>query len=492
MRESGILLHITSLPSLGGIGTLGACAYRFVDYLRDAGMQIWQMLPIGPTGYGQSPYQSASTFAGNPLLIDCVLLIEQGFLGADSYAPLPDSAQVDFDAVAQQKEMLLRQAFARSYSIYQTEVRSFAAQEKWLTDYALFTALKAHFGGVSWQEWPDEGARLRQAEALEKYRSMLADEIAYHSFVQFLFYRQWFALKEYANRQGIRFFGDMPIYVALDSVDAWAQPGVFQLDQKRRPVRVAGVPPDYFSADGQLWGNPLYDWKKLRRQKYHWWINRLAAMGRFFDLVRVDHFIGFANFYSIPAGAKTARVGKWVKGPGKGFFRRVKKELPQVNIIAEDLGEVNARVKRLLRYCGYPGMKVLCFAFGGGENNPHLPQHHTQNCVVYTGTHDNDTVLGWWHTASENVKAHARRVLHITDDSQLTDAMIAAALQSVADIAIIPMQDYLRLDGMARMNVPGTVGGNWGWRMTPSDEMPSAATLRALNLRYDRGGEISK
>lgn len=485
MRESGILLHITSLPQAGGVGTLGQAAYNFVDFLHRSGMTIWQVLPVGPTGYGESPYQSASTFAGNPLLIDLTLLEQQGLLPTGAFQPLPDSNQVDFDAVRAQKDALLRQAFLTGGSVF--DAQSFVRSQPWAADYGLFMALKHHFGNKSWMEWPDD-VRLRRPEALAHWRRELQSEIAYQIFVQQVFYQQWHALRQHANSQGVKLLGDMPIYVAEDSADAWANPDIFQLDADRRPIKVAGVPPDYFSADGQLWGNPLYNWKALRRRKYDWWISRLRAMGNLYDLVRVDHFIGFANYYAIPAGAKTARTGKWEKGPGRRFFRRVRREAPDVRIIAEDLGEVNARVKRLLRFCGFPGMKVLTFAFGGGEGNPHLPAHHEKNCIVYTGTHDNNTVLGWWQDADEETRAHARQVLQLREGEDIAGKMIAAAFASPAQTAIIPMQDFLRLGSESRMNTPGTVGGNWGWRMTAPAPRSVESEIVKLNQKYHRGG----
>ena len=485
MRQSGMLLHITSLPEKGGVGTMGQAAYNFVDFLKDAGMKIWQVLPVGPTGYGESPYQSASTYAGNPLLIDMKLMEKEGLLPAGAFEPLPDSDYVDFEAVKNQKERLLHQAFeSRDFS---AEMQTFANAQTWVEEFALFMALKNHFGGGSWQEWPDE-LRMRKADVLASYREKLKKEIEYHIFVQMIFRRQWLALKRYANERGIQLFGDMPIYVAEDSADTWGNPEIFQFDRKRRPIKVAGVPPDYFSEDGQLWGNPLYHWEKLRKRNYDWWIARLKAMGELYDLVRVDHFIGFANYYAIPFGSATAKTGEWKLGPGRNFFIKVKQDAPEVNIIAEDLGEVNDRVKRLLKFCGFPGMKVLSFAFGGGDENPHLPGAHGTNSIVYTGTHDNDTVLGWWANADENTKSHARKLLHMENDDDVAGSMIEAAFASTSDTAIIPMQDFLRLGGSARMNTPGTVGNNWGWRMTEPAPEHVKREIQALVEKYQRGG----
>ena len=486
MRQSGILLHITSLPGPEGIGTLGKSAYEFADFLKSSGMSVWQVLPISPTGYGESPYQSFSTYAGNPLMIDLETLADEGLLPKQSPAK-PDD-RVDYPLVMAYKETRLREAFSRADGRILKEAADFAAaQAHWLSDYSLFMALKAHFGGGPWTDWPDVGIRRRNPDAMEKYAKLLSSDISYHSFVQYLFFKQWRALKAYANRLGIRVFGDMPIYVATDSSDCWSSPGDFQLDRDLKPRAVAGVPPDYFSRDGQLWGNPLYDWKAMKRTGYAWWINRLRAMGDYYDLIRVDHFIGFANYYAVPYGASTARNGCWRRGPGRHFFSRVKKELPQLNIIAEDLGAVNHKVKLLLDYCGYPGMKVLSFGFSGGDDNTHRLHRVKRHCVAYTGTHDNDTLLGWWSKAGQEEKENAARLLHMKEGSDITDAMMQALFGSPAELVILPMQDVLRLDGSARMNLPGTLGGNWAWRMRPDAVNPGlSAGLRALNMTYER------
>lgn len=486
MRLSGILLHISSLPGPDGIGSLGREAHRFADFLRMAGMRIWQVLPVSPTGYGESPYQSFSTYAGNPLLIDLEALREEGLLRGAADGESAES--VDYTAVMAAKERALRSAYAAGRERYRDELAAFlAAESAWLDDYALFYALKKHFGGGSWMDWPVEALRMRQPAAMAEYRGKLAEDIGYQVFVQYLFFRQWRQLKAYANSQGIQLFGDMPIYVAMDSADCWANPGIFQLDRERRPLWVAGVPPDYFSADGQLWGNPLYDWKALKKSGYRWWLDRLRAMGRLYDMVRVDHFIGFANYYAVRPGAGTARHGVWRKGPGRAFFQAVRRDIRGLTIIAEDLGAVNARVKKLLRFCGYPGMKVLSFAFSGGSGNPHLPEHVKPNCVYYTGTHDNNTLAGWWQTADKQEKQAARRRLDIQSDAQAPARMIEAVLGSAAHRAILPMQDILALGGGARMNTPGTLGGNWRWRMAPgAADAALAGRLKDLNEAYGR------
>ncbi len=490
MRSSGILLHLTSLPSPDGIGSLGKQAFEFADFLRAAGMRVWQMLPATPTGYGESPYQSFSAFAGNPFLIDLRTLEEEGILRPEAWPDQPqDPEQADYAAVIRDKDAYLRLAYRQSGERMKRSLSRFRRQEKaWLEDYALFMAVKRHFGNVSWMDWPDESIRMRSAEALKKYRELFAGEVDFHVFVQYLFFRQWRTLKRYANRRGILLFGDIPIYAAMDSADAWASADVFQLDKRHhRPLQVAGVPPDYFSGDGQLWGNPLYNWKRLRETGYAWWLGRLEAMGRQYDMLRIDHFIGFANFYAVPFGEKTARNGRWKPAPGRDFFRVVKERLPELKIVAEDLGAVNDRVARLLRFCGYPGMKVLSFAFSGGDDNEHLPANHPPNCVAYTGTHDNNTTLGWWNLAREDERTRAAKVLGLSMDGDICDAMIDAALGSGADTAILPMQDILKLPERARMNTPGTLGGNWQWRMRGDALTPRLAQgLRALNERHRR------
>lgn len=485
MRESGVLLHITSLPEPGGIGTMGRAAYDFVDFIKECGLNIWQVLPVGPVGYGESPYQSVSTYAGNPLLIDLKMLEKDGYLEQGSYTLLPDSDQVDFDAVRREKEKALRQAFANRGK--ETDLTGFIRENPWVEDYALFMALKMHFGGGTWQNWPMD-VRMREEKSMLKWRKELKDEIAYYIFVQYLFFDQWFKLRKYANDRGIKFFGDMPIYVAEDSADMWANPDAFQLDEERRPLKVAGVPPDYFCADGQLWGNPLYNWKAMKKRKFDWWITRMRAMGKLYDMVRVDHFIGFANYYAIPYGAPNARNGKWIKAPGRSLFRRLKKEVPEVTVIAEDLGEVNNRVKRLLKFCGYPGMKVLTFGFDGGDDNPHSPHNFTENCVIYTGTHDNDTAKGFWDHATDDQKQKGTLQLGLKEEDDVVGKMLEAVWAAPCRRAIVPMQDLLRIGSEGRMNSPGLVGGWWGWRMTEKAKDSVKDEIRMLNKKYNRGG----
>ena len=491
MRTSGILMHISSLPSQGGIGSLGPEAYAFADFLQASGMRIWQVLPVGPTGYGESPYQSSSVFAGNPLLISCVRLREEGLLtysDQEEYQP-EDPEKVNYDAVRSNKETLLRRCYDQSRDSLSGQISEFIRDNAWVNDFALFTALKQRFGGVMWTKWPDPDIRFRKPEAVKRYQEELAREIDYHIFCQYLFRRQWFSLKKYCNERSLMLFGDMPIYVAEDSADTWTHPDIFQLDKNLIPKRVAGVPPDYFCEDGQLWGNPLYRWTYLRFcRKYDWWVERMKGMSLLYDMIRIDHFIGFANYYSVKYGMPNARKGKWVIGPGKSLFRRLEQEVPDIRIIAEDLGCVNNRVIRLLHWCGYPGMKVLTFGFDSDESNPHFIGHYEKNSVAYTGTHDNDTTLGWAEKADPKALAFAEKTLEFSGTAEAPEAFIRALFKSPCDTVIIPMQDILGLDGSARMNYPGTTGGNWLWRMKP-DQLSLELSMKyyRLNRHTERG-----
>ncbi|MBR3335144.1 MAG: 4-alpha-glucanotransferase [Clostridia bacterium] len=491
MRTSGILMHISSLPSPGGIGSLGPEAYAFADFLQASGMRIWQVLPVGPTGYGESPYQSSSVFAGNPLLISCVRLREEGLLtytDEEEYRP-DDPEKVNYDAVRSNKETLLRRCYAQSRESLTGQIDEFVRDNAWVNDFALFTALKQRFGGVMWTKWPDADIRFRKPEAVRKYKEELSKEIDYHIFCQYLFRRQWFSLKKYCNERSLLLFGDMPIYVAEDSADTWTHPEIFQLDKNLIPKRVAGVPPDYFCEDGQLWGNPLYRWTYLRFcRKYDWWVERMKGMSLLYDMVRIDHFIGFANYYSVKYGMPNARKGKWVVGPGKSLFRRLELEVSGIRIIAEDLGCVNDRVMRLLQWCGYPGMKVLTFGFDSDESNPHFIGHYEKNCVAYTGTHDNDTTLGWAEKADPKALAFAEKTLGFSGAKEAPEAFIRALFKSPCDTVIIPMQDILGLGGSARMNYPGSTGGNWLWRMKP-DQLSLELSMKyyRLNRQTERG-----
>ena len=491
-RESGILLHITSLPSPGGIGTLGQAAYDFADFLKASGITLWQVLPIGPTGYGDSPYQSSSTHAGNPLLIDGEMLEKEGIVsGVQPPRPPKDPCRADFQQVKAEKAQLLQRAFDQSYHKLEPEVNAFRAAQGWVEDYALFEAAREHFEFAPLDAWPDKALRMRQPQALADWREKLASRIDYFAFVQYLFDRQWEKLRFYCNMNGIKLLGDVPIYVAGDSADTWVDPQVFRLDADRRPVKVAGVPPDYFSQDGQLWGNPCYDWKAMKKESYAWWVKRMATMARRFDMVRLDHFIGFAHYYAVDYGAPNARVGKWKKGPGKALFRVLERELPQLRIVAEDLGVQSPQVHRLLKWSEFPGMKVLQFSFGSGPKDPGLPANVKKNCAYYTGTHDNDTTLGWWKSAGDQERKLAAKVLGVKKDSQVVQAMVKAVLASRARIAVIPMQDYLGLDTWARMNLPGSVGGdNWRWRMAPGAADEALARRIAKLNQQAEGGTI--
>ena len=487
-RSSGILLHPTSLPGPYGVGDLGPQAYRFVDWLESTGCKLWQILPLGPTGYGDSPYQCFSAFAGNPYLISPDDLLAEGLVTqqeADVLKDLPAS-HVDFGLFIPRKLDLLLKAFHRfqsSPAALQQAFDQFCAENAyWLDDFALFMALKESNGGGAWNGW-DEALRARKKSALAKARKELADDILRHSFYQFLFFRQWNKLRTYANEKGIQIMGDIPIFVAYDSADVWANPNLFFLDKAGNPTVVAGVPPDLFSATGQLWGNPLYNWKTHKKDGYAWWLSRVRALLQTVDILRFDHFRGFAGYYEIPASDKTAEFGRWVPGPAEDFFQAVQKELASEDglpIVAEDLGVITPDVVELLNAFDLPGMKVLQFGFTGPEN-PFLPHNYVPNCVAYTGTHDNNTSLGWYADAPEVEKDFARRYLGV-DGHDFAWDLIRATWKSVAIFAIAPMQDVLGLGGEARMNFPSRLGGNWEWRMSEADFREDlAAGLRALN-----------
>ncbi len=495
MRQSGILMHISSLPGPDGIGSLGKEAYAFADFLRRCGMNIWQVLPMGPTGYGESPYQSTSVFAGNPLFISLDLLAEEGLAQPreeERFRP-DNEEQVDYEQVRAHKMKLLREAFAFSEEKLRGETEAFEAENAWARDFALFTAIKARYDQQMWTRWPDEGLRMHRRGALKRAAKELDEEVRFHLWCQTVFARQWKALKAYCNKRGILLFGDMPIYVAEDSADTWTHPEVFQLDKDRVPVRVAGVPPDYFSADGQLWGNPLYRWQWLRNHGYGWWVDRMAHMQKMYDIVRVDHFIGFANYWSVPAGAPNARGGKWIAGPGRRLFETLDEKLPGLNIVAEDLGVVNKRVRDLVAFTGYPGMKVLTFAFGGDEDNIHLPENIPECTAYYTGTHDNNTAAGWAEAASDEEIAYAGKKIGFKTREQAPWALIRTVFASRARIAVVPMQDLLELPAWATMNHPGEMGRNWLWRMKPgADDAKLARKVRNLMKKTDRGLEENK
>ena len=470
MRKSGVLLPVSSIPSKYGIGTFSRQAYTFIDLLAKAGQAYWQILPLGPTGFGDSPYQSFSTFAGNPYYIDLETLIEEGYLtreDCDQYDFGDDPESIDYEKIYFSRFKVLRKAYENSSIEKQKDFQEFVRKNSyWLEDYALYMAVKNSFDGISWTEW-DEDIKLRKEEALAAYKEKYRDEAAFYMFQQYLFAKQWFTLKAYANDKGIKIIGDIPIYVAFDSADTWANPELFQLDDTCTPIAVAGCPPDAFSATGQLWGNPLYRWEYHKKTGYAWWMKRIAYCFELYDVVRIDHFRGFDEYYAIPYGDSTAEFGKWEKGPGYDIFRIMKEQLGKKAVIAEDLGFLTDTVLKLLKKSGYPGMKVLQFAFDSREESDYLPHNYNVNSVVYTGTHDNDTVLGWYQSLNRKDRAFARRYLNIRSNKNVQWEFIRAAMASVSDTCIIPMQDYLGLGTEARINVPSTLGTNWKWRMLP-------------------------
>ncbi len=469
-RYCGVLAHPTSLPGSHGIGDLGKGTFDFLDWLALAKQNRWQILPLTPPGYGDSPYQSYSAFAGNPLLISLDLLRDDGLLNdADlNHAGFAEE-QVDFSTVADFKTAQLRRAAERFHAgqaqELQSEYKRFVTEQAgWLDDYTLFMALKDANGGGLWTDWP-EPERLREPAALDAARSRLADEIGILSFIQFAFYRQWNAVHKHATELGISIIGDIPIFVSEDSADVWANASDFQLDERARPTAVAGVPPDYFSATGQLWGNPLYDWQEMASNGYRWWIERFRAVYAMVDIARIDHFRGFANYWSVPAGEETAINGEWKPGPGRDVFDAVRSELGDLPVVAEDLGLITKDVDDLRHALGYPGMAVLQFAFGSGSDNLYLPHNLTRDTVIYPGTHDNDTTVGWYTDADEATQDHVRRYLGVSGDDIALD-LIRTAWLSVAETAIVQLQDVLSLPGESRMNLPGRPDGNWGWKVS--------------------------
>ena len=466
MRESGILMHITSLPGPYGIGTMGKQAYRFVDFLESAGQSYWQILPLTPTGFGDSPYQSFSACAGNHYLIDLDTLVKEGLLKQEEITTVTwgkESDRVDYGTLYAQRSKLLAKACSRfvpdaDYEIFVRE------NQDWLEDYAIFMALKNSMGGKIWLDWPEE-LKCHDASALAAERLALKGQVELQYFLQYQFDRQWKALRAYANSKGIRIIGDVPIYVPLDSADVWAAPELFQLDENRRPEVVAGCPPDAFTEDGQLWGNPIYDWKKMDDTGYGWWVRRLAAAAKMYDVVRFDHFRGFESYWAVPAGDKTARNGKWVKGPDHDFIYAIQKALPNLDFIAEDLGYMTPEVRQLQLDSGYPGMKVLEFAFDSREDSDYLPHLYPEDSVCYTGTHDNVTLKQWFDEASPEDVAYAKAYLGLNEEEGFIWGMIRGAMGSVSRLCVVQMQDYLELGKRARMNFPGTLStDNWTWR----------------------------
>ncbi len=490
MRSCGVLMHVTSLPSPYGIGTFGAQAEEFADWLKSAGQKYWQVLPLGPTGYGDSPYQSFSTFAGNPLLIDLDDLVSSGLIPKGKCAEADygaDPSFVDFEKVTRTKTALLREAFA-GFDEKNAGYREFLEKEaEWLEDYALFMALKQENHLAPWSQW-DDGVRLRRPEDMEKARERLKKEADFWKFLQYIFYSQWERLKSYVNKNGIRIIGDIPIYVSPDSADVWANPRLFRMDAGLRPEAVAGVPPDYFSETGQLWGNPLYDWNVMKKENYAWWNSRIAKAAQLYDTVRIDHFRAFDTYWAVPFGENTAVNGKWEQGPGMDLWNEIRARQPDVSLIAEDLGDIFDSVKELLKASGFPGMRVLQFGFNPeGSDNDHLPHRYPTNCAAYTGTHDNSTVIGWYKAADPQTKAMCRRYLRPLPFEKINKAFIRELYKSAAGLAVVPMQDIIGLDDRARMNIPSTLGGNWKWRAQKRQiSNKAAAMLRELQTTYYR------
>ena len=494
-RKSGILLPISALPGPYGIGTLGKAAYDFADFLHAAGQGYWQLLPLGPTSYGDSPYSSFSTFAGNPYLIDLALLAEDGLLTeAELAAPDwgGDPRRVEYGKIYESRFLLLQKACDRGWKRDQAAVEQFERENaRWLANYAEFMALKRHFGMRAWTEWEDENVRRHGAPgfetAMKPYRKLLAGDIRLFIYIQYLFYRQWNALRTYIHSLQIRVIGDLPIYVAMDSADVWAEPEYFQMGEDCVPKEVSGVPPDYFSADGQLWGNPLYDYKRMEQDGFGWWIRRMEGASRLYDVIRIDHFRGFESYWSVPYTAKTAREGRWQKGPGMALVGVLRSWFPELPIIAEDLGFLTPAVRQLLDDSGFPGMKVLEFAFDSREPSNYLPHTYPRSCVCYVGTHDNETVMQWRESAEPEDIAYATKYLGLSESEGFHWGVIRGGMSSVADLFVAQMQDYLALGSEGRMNTPGTTGGNWQWRLLPGEASEElAAKIREYVRIYGR------
>ena len=490
-RSSGILMPVSALPSPYGIGTLGKAAYDFADFLRAAGQKYWQLLPLGPTSHGDSPYQSFSTYAGNPYFFDLDMLIADGLLTQEEVDACEWGSEpryVDYGKIYESRFAVLALAKARGWKRDAAELAIFMEENKrWLPNYALFMACKRHFGMKAWTEWADEDIRLRKPEALAAYGEKLREDVEFYTYLQFLFFKQWEKLKAYIHSLDIRIIGDLPIYVALDSADVWAEPEYFQLGEDRKPTEVSGVPPDYFSKDGQLWGNPIYDYDRMKKDGYGWWIRRIDGVSRMFDVIRIDHFRGLESYWAVPYGEKTARNGRWRKGPGMDLVGVLTGWFRHLSFIAEDLGFQTKEVQELLAASGLPGMKVLEFAFDPREPSNYLPHTYNTNCVCYIGTHDNETLLQWEGAVSGENKDFAREYLGISQEEKLNWAMIRAGMRSVADTFIAQMQDYLELGAEGRMNEPGTESGNWKWRLLPgefTDEL--VEKIKRLTQLYGR------
>lgn len=484
-RGAGILLPVASLPSLYGIGSFGKEARKFVDFLTSAKQKYWQVLPLGPTSYGDSPYQSFSAFAGNPYYIDLELLKEEKLLTKkelEAEAACFDSAKIDYAKIYETRFKTLKKAYSR-FSPDKDYEKFCGEQGFWLSDYALFMALKERFNGASWQEW-EEDVRMRRKKSVASYEKLLKDETGFWKFCQYEFFTQWHDLKKYANEKGVEIIGDIPIYAALDSADVWASGDLFQLDKRRRPTRVAGVPPDLFSATGQLWGNPLYDWDEMERQDFLWWKNRIRQCADLYDIIRIDHFVGIAHYYSIPAGDNTAENGVWIEGPKRKLLKAIREVAGAKKIIAEDLGEGTPEMFRMMKEYGYPGMKLMEFAFDSGSDSCYLPHNFEKNCIVYGGTHDNEPLAGYFSHQKRSVVRYAKDYLNVRKCSDITNGIIRAAYMSIADTVIFQMQDILKLGSESRTNTPSVLGGNWEWKL------PDGVLTKELSDELSRLTEI--
>ena len=489
-RSSGILLHITSLPGNFGIGTLGEEAYEFVDFLETANQKLWQLLPLGYTGYGNSPYQCFSAFAGNPLLISLEKLVQKELLEKDDLKNFAhskiNSDKVNYEKAKKFKSSLLFKAFEKFITTEQKDFELFCNENsQWLDDFAMYLSLKEEFSLKPWNRWP-RLVRIRENNTLENYKNTLSKNIYYHKFVQYIFFSQWYELKEYANKKGIKIIGDIPLYVSYDSVDAWTHPGIFLFDKNGVTIRVSGVPPDYFSKNGQLWGNPVYNWKYIEQSGFIWWIERVRANMKLFDIIRIDHFRGLVAYWSVPYGHKTAKKGEWVNAPGKKLFEALQKEIGKFPVIVEDLGFITQDVEELRDSLGFPGMKILQFAFDSKEENNYLPYTYHENCIVYTGTHDNNTTVGWYKNISADDKEFVKKYCGSLSKG-IAKTFINMAWKSVANIAIAPLQDILELGEKARMNTPGTQQDNWLWKYKKGDLTEKHAEwLAKLTKKYHR------
>ena len=493
-RAAGILLPLFSLPSKYGIGSLGKSAYEFVDFLVKANQSYWQLLPLTPTSYGDSPYQSFSSFAGNPYFIDLEVLVEQGMLSLDDLPKETASdSLIDYGEIYISRNEILYKAYKNSFSNRKEEFEKFYSENNWLKDYGLFMALKKHFDMTCWQDWPDENIRLRKKEAMEYYQNLLKDDILFYQYEQFLFYEQFNKLKQYAHDNGILLIGDLPIYSPLDSVDVWANSDQFQLDENLCPRKVAGVPPDYFSKDGQLWGNPLYDWDKMKENGYKYWIERVDGTSKLYDVIRIDHFRGFESYWSIDASETTAKNGEWIKGPGYAFVKVIRDWFNQVQFIAEDLGEITEDVHKLIKDSGFPGMRVIEFGLDPSEDSCNRPCNYDKNVVCYPGTHDNVPLMGWFETASKKEVEYAKKYFKLDRKEGYNWGIIRGGLASSADLFICQFQDYLGKGQDARINVPSTCGNNWRYRIN-EQELSDKLAIKIADLTkiYQRHKKIEQ